>query len=182
MPYQSNASLITSIPSFRMAALHVQELSLHVRTAPLFPKITVNLTCYERRHFVQQATSEKKRGSSTARRPRNISSSSRCVSPNPPFFSRAKTDTYSSPTSPVGPSFLYELLSFRSRRSLTICFVSSPIGDNGVPSIPPYHLPSEPNLPLVFKYGFYPPITLDTPTRDVLSYLFSPPEDTTKSV
>ncbi|KAE9403961.1 hypothetical protein BT96DRAFT_973381 [Gymnopus androsaceus JB14] len=90
-------------------------------------------------HYVQQATSEKKR-SSTARRPRNISSSS--------------------PTSPVGPSPL------------------SPIADNGVVhSIPPYVLPSGANLPLVFKYGFYPPITLETPTREVLSYLFAPPDN-----
>lgn len=55
--------------------------------------------------------------------------------------------------------------------------VSSPITDNGVQNTSPYVMPSGPTLPLVVKYGFYPPITLDTPTRDVLSYLFAPPED-----
>ncbi|KAF9077574.1 hypothetical protein BDP27DRAFT_476896 [Rhodocollybia butyracea] len=81
-------------------------------------------------HFVQQATSEKKRNSSTTRRPKNPSSISRPVSNN-----------------------------------------------NGVHNIPPYAMPQETTVPLVFKYGFYPPITVNTPTREVLSYLFAPPDD-----
>ncbi|KAF7299190.1 hypothetical protein MIND_00867700 [Mycena indigotica] len=32
-------------------------------------------------------------------------------------------------------------------------------------------------LPLLVKYGFYPPITLKTPTREVLSYVFAAPEN-----
>ena len=33
-------------------------------------------------------------------------------------------------------------------------------------------------LPLEVRFGFYPPITLATPTRDVLAYIFAPPENT----
>lgn len=58
--------------------------------------------------------------------------------------------------------------------------VSSPITDNSIQNTSPYIMPSGPTLPLVVKYGFYPPITLDTPTRDVLSYLFAPPEDASR--
>jgi hypothetical protein len=87
-------------------------------------------------HFVQQATSEKKRSSATARRPRNLSSA-----------------TSSSPTSPVGQSSLPHIV------------------DNG---IPPY---SGASVSLVVKYGLYPRITIESPTHDVLSYLFAPPED-----
>ncbi|KAF8827746.1 hypothetical protein HHX47_DHR4000103 [Lentinula edodes] len=98
---------------------------------------------YSCTHFVQQATSERKRNSTTARRSRNPSSV-----PIP-----------LSPASSVGSSIL------------------SPITDNSIQNTSPYIMPSGPTLPLVVKYGFYPPITLDTPTRDVLSYLFAPPED-----
>jgi hypothetical protein len=31
-------------------------------------------------------------------------------------------------------------------------------------------------VPLPIRYGFYPSISLHTPTYDVLTYLFSPPE------
>ncbi|THV05239.1 hypothetical protein K435DRAFT_117888 [Dendrothele bispora CBS 962.96] len=80
-------------------------------------------------HFVQQATSEKKRNSATSRRPRAGSSASNGT--------------------PV-----------------------SPLAENGN-QIPPYLAT---HLPLPVQYGFYPQITLSTPTREVLSYLFSPPE------
>ncbi|KAF5389321.1 hypothetical protein D9757_003453 [Collybiopsis confluens] len=90
-----------------------------------------------RSHFVQQATSEKKRTSSAARRPRNISTAS--------------------PTSPV--------------------ISSSPIADTGIHSIPPYGFPSSPSVLLLFKYGLYPPITRESSTRYVLSYIFAPPEE-----
>ncbi|KAK7469120.1 hypothetical protein VKT23_003611 [Stygiomarasmius scandens] len=88
-------------------------------------------------HFVQQATSEKKRSTATSRRPRNISTSS----PSAP-----------SNGAPV-----------------------SPLAENGN-QLSPYLAP---NIPLPVKYGFYPHITLSTPTREVLSYLFSPPDPST---
>ncbi|KAJ3731005.1 hypothetical protein DFJ43DRAFT_1000001 [Lentinula guzmanii] len=99
-----------------------------------YPCTTSQLTFSSFSHFVQQATSERKRNSTTVRKPRNPAT-----------------------------------------------MASSPISDNGNHSISPYLMPSGTTLPLVFKYGFYPPITLDTPTRDVLSYLFAPPEDAPSS-
>lgn len=57
--------------------------------------------------------------------------------------------------------------------------LSSPsISDNRV-AVPAYMSPlQQHNLPLVVKYGFSPGITLDTPTRQVLSYIFAPPDNT----
>ncbi|KAJ7069876.1 hypothetical protein C8F01DRAFT_1207397 [Mycena amicta] len=79
-------------------------------------------------HYVQQATSEKKKSTTLSRRPRNLSTAS------------------------VAPS-------------------------DGVPS-PTTQFPVAPHaLPLLVKYGFYPPITLKTATREVLSYVFAPPEN-----
>ncbi|KAK7048273.1 hypothetical protein R3P38DRAFT_2868375 [Favolaschia claudopus] len=79
-------------------------------------------------HYVQQATSEKKRTTTISRRPRNLSS-------------------------------------------------PSPTSENGL-SPPPQQLPAVPHaIPLLVKYGFYPPITLKTPSREVLAYVFAPPEN-----
>ncbi|KAJ7645457.1 hypothetical protein DFH06DRAFT_1211392 [Mycena polygramma] len=90
-------------------------------------------------HYVQQATSEKKRSTTLSRRPRNLSSTS---------------------TSP-GP---------------TTSKIASPTAENGVS--PTAQLPvASHTIPLLVKYGFYPPITLKTPTREVLSYVFAPPEN-----
>ncbi|KAJ7600995.1 hypothetical protein C8J56DRAFT_911818 [Mycena floridula] len=89
-------------------------------------------------HYVQQATSEKKRHSTVARRPRNISSAS--------------------PSSP-SPGH-------------NIAKIPSPTAES-IPTSP--HI--QQSVPLTVKHGFYPPITLETPTRDVLAYLFSPPDN-----
>ncbi|KAJ7095959.1 hypothetical protein B0H15DRAFT_82387 [Mycena belliarum] len=90
-------------------------------------------------HYVQQATSEKKRSTTISRRPRNLSSAGS--------------------TSP-GTSK-----------------ISSPTAENGTAPTTPQQPVASHTIPLLVKYGFYPPITLKTPTREVLSYLFSPPEN-----
>ncbi|KAJ7134442.1 hypothetical protein C8R44DRAFT_770486 [Mycena epipterygia] len=90
-------------------------------------------------HYVQQATSEKKRSTTLSRRPRNLSSASS--------------------TSP-GTSK-----------------ISSPTVENGISPTTPQLPAASHTIPLLVKYGFYPPITLKTPTREVLSYMFSPPEN-----
>ncbi|KAJ7044007.1 hypothetical protein C8F04DRAFT_1071288 [Mycena alexandri] len=96
-------------------------------------------------HYVQQATSEKKRSTTISRRPRNLSSAS-STSPGPPK-------------------------------------IASPTTENGTSLSPAPQLPLATNsnshiiVPLLVKYGFYPPITLKTPTREVLSYVFAPPDD-----
>ncbi|KAJ6557383.1 hypothetical protein DFH09DRAFT_1163997 [Mycena vulgaris] len=93
-------------------------------------------------HYVQQATSEKKRSTTISRRPRNLSS----AGSTSPVSSNAK--------------------------------ISSPTTENGSTTPTTPHLPvASHTIPLLVKYGFYPPITLKTPTREVLSYLFSPPEN-----
>ncbi|KAJ7175762.1 hypothetical protein C8R46DRAFT_1160905 [Mycena filopes] len=82
-------------------------------------------------HYVQQATSEKKRSTTLSRRPRNLSSAS-----------------------------------------------ASPPAENGSLSPTTQSLPvASHTIPLLVKYGFYPPITLKTPTREVLSYVFAPPDN-----
>ncbi|KAG6917470.1 hypothetical protein DXG01_002447 [Tephrocybe rancida] len=53
--------------------------------------------------------------------------------------------------------------------------VSPSILDNGAAMAPP-PIPNSQNLPLGVKYGFYPHITLATTTRELLSYIFAPPE------
>ncbi|KNZ80955.1 hypothetical protein J132_03655 [Termitomyces sp. J132] len=53
--------------------------------------------------------------------------------------------------------------------------ISSPILDNGTAMAPP-PVPNSQNIPLEVKYGFYPHITLATTTRELLSYIFAPPE------
>ncbi|KAJ8523233.1 hypothetical protein ONZ45_g262 [Pleurotus djamor] len=51
--------------------------------------------------------------------------------------------------------------------------LASPIFENGYPAPFPSAFQAG---PLPIKFGFYPPITLETPTREVILYLFSPPE------
>ncbi|KAJ7857696.1 hypothetical protein B0H14DRAFT_2352091, partial [Mycena olivaceomarginata] len=92
-------------------------------------------------HYVQQATSEKKRSTTLSRRPRNLSSASQYFAP----YSRAC----------LLPSS------------------ASPTAENGIQQLPV----ASHTVPLLVKYGFYPPITLKTPTREVLSYVFAPPEN-----
>jgi hypothetical protein len=56
--------------------------------------------------------------------------------------------------------------------------LSSPsISDNGL-AVPAYMAPLQHNAPLGVRYGFSPGITLNTPTRQVLSYIFAPPDNT----
>ncbi|KAK0244380.1 hypothetical protein EDD85DRAFT_807791 [Armillaria nabsnona] len=81
-------------------------------------------------HFVQQATSEKKRTSAPGRRKLSSANSSP-PSPNP----------------------------FKN---------GSPSIENGSPG----HMP----LSSTYRYSFYPPVTMSSSTREVLAYLFSPPE------
>ncbi|TFK73576.1 hypothetical protein BDN72DRAFT_814134 [Pluteus cervinus] len=87
-------------------------------------------------HFVQQATSEKKRVTANSRRPRNLTS-------NNSFHSI-----------PAPPRIVSTLV------------------ENGALGSPPF----QSNFPLLVRYGFYPPITLHTPTKEVLPFLFAPPE------
>ncbi|KAG6830691.1 hypothetical protein H0H92_015167 [Tricholoma furcatifolium] len=130
-------------------ALSIQELSLHVR---LFnPSISSSLTVY--RHHIQQATSEKKRAASIGRRPRQNSSA---------------------------PSSKYAVLDPSGKASPVLGRFAeppSPSIDNGATMAPPPILNHQ-NLPLGVKYGFYPPITLSTTTRELLAYIFAPPEPT----
>ncbi|KAF8631772.1 hypothetical protein AX17_004987 [Amanita inopinata Kibby_2008] len=37
------------------------------------------------------------------------------------------------------------------------------------------------SVPLMVKFGFYPPITLNSPTREVLSFVFAPPDNASES-
>ncbi|KAF8895414.1 hypothetical protein BD779DRAFT_1499404 [Infundibulicybe gibba] len=102
-------------------------------------------------HYVQQATSEKKR-SSVTRRPRGLPSTHlRYVTPVPDHYHKSK-----SPSGVSTPP------------------LASPTQENGAIAPIPTQVQS---LPLLVRYGFYPPLTLNSPTREVLSYLFSPPED-----
>ena len=66
--------------SFSPLALHIQELQLHVRAlATAFHEMQLPLILF--RHFVQQATSEKKRGAGTNRRARASTSASHSSHP-----------------------------------------------------------------------------------------------------
>ncbi|KAJ3517439.1 hypothetical protein NLJ89_g492 [Agrocybe chaxingu] len=96
-------------------------------------------------HFVQQATSEKKRSSAVNRRPRNISSAGANVPPS------------------VTPRYA------PSSASSSECGPSTPSG-------------THPPLPLMVRYGFCPPLTTSTPTRDVLTFVFAPPDQNEQSV
>ncbi|KJA24069.1 hypothetical protein HYPSUDRAFT_136753 [Hypholoma sublateritium FD-334 SS-4] len=87
-------------------------------------------------HYVQQATSEKKRSSTVNRRPRNLSTAS-------------SSSKYVSTT------------------------IASPIPES--PTSPP-SLSNQTQLPLMVRYGFCPPLTTNTPTRDVLCFVFAPPD------
>ncbi|XP_006462704.1 hypothetical protein AGABI2DRAFT_193809 [Agaricus bisporus var. bisporus H97] len=89
-------------------------------------------------HYVQQATSEKKR--LAVNRRRNLSS----ANPSGP---------YPSPLKQISPSV--------------------------EPTSPTSFLPSASHniQPLVVRYGLHPGITLSTPTRDVLGFVFAPPEN-----
>ncbi|KAF8964208.1 hypothetical protein BDZ97DRAFT_1919159 [Flammula alnicola] len=121
----------------KLSALSIEELSLHVR---LFYDIRFISGAHPaNRHFVQQATSEKKRGSAVSRRPRNLSTAS----------------SSSNNTSPPA----------------TVKY-ASPIPET--PSTPP--TAGQTHLPLMVRYGFCPPLTLSTPTRDVLYFVFAPPD------
>ncbi|CAA7261362.1 unnamed protein product [Cyclocybe aegerita] len=95
-------------------------------------------------HFVQQATSEKKRSSAVNRRPRNISSAGANVPP--------------STTPRYAPS----------SASSSECGPSTPSGN--------------PQLPLMVRYGFCPPLTTSTPTPEVLTFIFAPPDQNEQSV
>ncbi|KAJ7784676.1 hypothetical protein B0H16DRAFT_1709374 [Mycena metata] len=71
-----------------------------------------------------------------------------------------------------------------SRRPRNLSSTSaSPTTENGSSLSPAPQLPlapnsiSHPSIPLLVQYGFYPHITLKTATREVLSYVFAPPDN-----
>ncbi|KAI0669214.1 hypothetical protein C8Q78DRAFT_1042258 [Trametes maxima] len=92
-------------------------------------------------HFIQQATTEKKRNAAAAKRPRTLSASSSSGQPS---------------SSRLGPA---EHMAASSHPGTAHAFQS-----------PGSHLPQQVHLP--------PPhaITPDTQTRDLLTYIFSPPD------
>ncbi|TFK40606.1 hypothetical protein BDQ12DRAFT_679740 [Crucibulum laeve] len=106
-------------------------------------------------HFVQQATSEKKRSGASVGRRRNISSTNPHSSSPGPQKLASPNPEYSAVISPPP-------------------YIPNGLG-NGV-VVNESH-----SLPLVVKYGFAPLINLTTPTRDVLSYIFAPPENASDS-
>ncbi|KAF7346193.1 hypothetical protein MSAN_01846200 [Mycena sanguinolenta] len=122
-------------------------------------------------HYVQQATSEKKRTSTLSRRPRNLSSA-RYVSLRIPVPLRRHPSTHHAHFPRIIAHQLPE-----PGPGLQRCN-PSPTSENGIPTAQQQQLPvASHNIPLLVKYGFYPPITLKTPTREVLSYVFAPPEN-----
>ncbi|KAK2465221.1 hypothetical protein APHAL10511_002575 [Amanita phalloides] len=86
-------------------------------------------------HYVQQATSERKRNSSVNRRPRNGNQNHSIIPGNFRFAVPAQEQV-------LGPS----------------SFVNN-------------------SVPLMVKFGFHPAITISTPTLDVLSFVFAPPDN-----
>ncbi|KAJ7935527.1 hypothetical protein B0H13DRAFT_2304569 [Mycena leptocephala] len=113
---------------------------------------------------LHQATSEKKRSTTISRRPRNLSSA-RCVA-SAWTIHPAITIIYLVTHAPPA----------HHPPELQRCN-ASPTAENGIlPSTAQLPATSH-TIPLLVKYGFYPPITLKTPTREVLSYVFAPPEN-----
>ncbi|RPD62771.1 hypothetical protein L227DRAFT_651667 [Lentinus tigrinus ALCF2SS1-6] len=92
-------------------------------------------------HFIQQATTEKKRNAAAAKRPRTLSTSSGSGQPS---TSRIGPAEHMAPSVPAGPSHSYQPPGVQ-------------FAQPGL--VPPAH-----------------PITTDTQTRDLLAYIFSPPE------
>ncbi|KAF9468560.1 hypothetical protein BDZ94DRAFT_1245690 [Collybia nuda] len=118
-------------------------------------------------HYVQQATSEKKRQNTLGRRPRNISSAGN------PKYAVTVLDSSGQPGAVLGR--------FASPPSPIVSSPATPkvspsILDKGV-AVTPTYMPPLQNTPLVVRYGFSPGITLETPTRQVLSYIFAPPDN-----
>ncbi|KAH7921905.1 hypothetical protein BV22DRAFT_1071424 [Leucogyrophana mollusca] len=107
-------------------------------------------------HYVQQATSEKKRGAA-ARRPRGLSTSSRSMVPPVNFGSGFLTTSRStSPTSPVSST------------------VPSPVGgENGTP---PWSKSSFGASWNTSKLAAHPGISPQSSTHNLLLHLFSPPD------
>ena len=58
---------------------------------------------------------------------------------------------------------------------LSSCSSASPIVNS--PASPSIAIPH--TLPLMVRYGFFPPITISTPTREVLCFVFAPPDPST---
>ncbi|RDB18033.1 hypothetical protein Hypma_000879 [Hypsizygus marmoreus] len=114
-------------------------------------------------HYVQQATTEKKRNASISRRPRNLSSAGAKYAAtvlDPSGQPGAVLGRFASPPSPSGSSPMTP--------------ISSAFLDNG--ALPPSIVSVQQNVPLSVRYGFHPNITLTTSTRELLSYIFAPPD------
>jgi len=115
-------------------------------------------------NYVQQATSEKKRNASTSRRSRNLSIGL-------PKYAVTLLDSAGHPSAVLGrfaspPSLISS--------SPTPPATPSSFMENGRAASAPLN---KHTFPLEVRIGFHPPITLATPTRDVLAYIFAPPEN-----
>ncbi|KAH0831925.1 hypothetical protein J3R83DRAFT_12808 [Lanmaoa asiatica] len=112
-------------------------------------------------HYVQQATSEKKRNAAV-RRPRGISTSSRYVFASP------------SPRSLAADVLFVPVLTCTS-----VLGSSSPVSSGHSPtgegSTPPWHK-SGFGAPWNSKFGGYPNVALQSSTPNLLFHLFAPPE------
>lgn len=121
-------------------------------------------------HYVQQATSEKKRNASITRRPRNNSSVGH------PKYAVTLLDSAGHPSAVLGRFASPPSLISSSPTPLTTS--SSFLENSHTASVPL----NQHNVPLGVRFGFYPPVTTTTLTRDVLSYVFAPPDNTSDPI
>lgn len=105
-------------------------------------------------HFIQQATSEKRRGSAASRRPRNLTN----VGTEIGLDRRIRTTSSMSPQPPKQSS------------------PSSDYNAPSVPSPPPYSGSYQPNQ-LSHQQFLHQPISINTTTPQILAQLFSPPDN-----
>ncbi|KAG6890787.1 hypothetical protein C0995_003217 [Termitomyces sp. Mi166 len=153
MQHDAPSSPDDSLPASQTAQSLQNQIAEYNKSQP--PPRKQNTACDACRHLIQQATSEKKRNASIGRRPRNSSSAAatKYAVLDPSGKPSAVLGRFAEPPSPRSSSIL----------------------DNSAAMAPP-PIPNSPNIPLGVKYGFRPHITLATTTRDLLSYIFAPPE------
>ncbi len=136
-------------------------------------------SCRVFRHFIQQATTEKKRNAAAAKRPRTSSmSSSRCVS----IYLRNR---HLSHLPVVGNRQVlvckYPSPLSKSAALMRICGFSGPVehmAGSPMPGPSQSYQPVGTQFPQQEPSPRVHPITPDTQTRDLLTYIFSPPADT----
>jgi len=140
-----------------MSALFVEELPVHVGSGELaFGRPLICISC---RHFVQQATSEKKRGSANARRPRNLSNTGSRYNPVGSELTSDKPIRASSSTSPQSSK-------------LTL---PSDHNDSSV-SPPPSSYPYG-SSQFLHQQSVHQPVSVKATTPHLLAQLFAPPND-----